>query len=183
MGQAIADLEARALEQLERDGVPAERIELRRYADCRYLGQGYELRARGPAGPVDADFVARLIGSFHDEHQREYGRHFPDKEVELVNLRVVGVGHIPRIEPAALEAGGPVPDPTARTGQRVVYFEIGGRANALETPVWRRDRLKAGNRIAGPAIVEQMDSTTVLTPDSSAEVDRAGNLVISMMQE
>ena len=183
IARAIADLEARALEQLERDGVPAARIELRRYADCRYLGQGYELRACGPAGPADADFVARLVDSFHEEHQREYGRHFPDKEVELVNLRVVGVGRIPRVEPAALEAGGPEPDLTARTGQRVVHFEIRGRATALETPVWLRDRLRAGNRIAGPAIVEQMDSTTVLTPDSSAEVDRAGNLVIGMLQE
>jgi 5-oxoprolinase (ATP-hydrolysing)/N-methylhydantoinase A len=179
---AIADLEARALEQLERDGVPPERIELRRFADCRYTGQGYELRALGPQGPIDPDFIAGISQSFNEAHQREYGRHFPDKDVELVNLRVVGIGRIPTIEPPAIGQGGPEPERDARTGSRRVVFEINGQPTGLDSTVWRRDALKAGNQLVGPAIVEQMDSTTVLPPGVRAAVDSAGNLVIQMSE-
>jgi 5-oxoprolinase (ATP-hydrolysing)/N-methylhydantoinase A len=183
IASAVAELEARALEQLRRDGIAEDRIELLRFADCRYVGQGYELRAAGGSGPVDRDFVAGLSKAFNDAHQREYGRHFPDKAVELVNLRVVGVGRIPRVDPPVLVRGSAIPDPQAKVGTRRVVFEVAGSPQALETTVWRRDALKAGNHVQGPAIVEQMDSTTVIPPDVSARVDEAGNLLIMMNGE
>jgi len=183
IASAVAELEARALEQLRRDGIAEDRIELLRFADCRYVGQGYELRAAGGAGPVDRDFVAGLAKAFSEAHQREYGRHFPDKAVELVNLRVVGVGRIPRVDPPVLARGSAIPDPQANVGTRRVVFEVAGSPQALETTVWRRDALKAGNQVQGPAIVEQMDSTTVIPPDVSARVDAAGNLLILMNGE
>lgn len=183
IASAVAELEARALEQLRRDGIAEDRIELLRFADCRYVGQGYELRAAGGAGPVDRDFVAGLAKAFSEAHQREYGRHFPDKAVELVNLRVVGVGRIPRVDPPVLVRGSAIPDPQAKVGTRRVVFEVAGSPQALETTVWRRDALKAGNQVQGPAIVEQMDSTTVIPPDVSARVDAAGNLLILMNGE
>jgi N-methylhydantoinase A/oxoprolinase/acetone carboxylase beta subunit len=175
---AIAELETQAHAQLERDGLPADRIALRRFADCRYVGQGYELRTAGADGPVDAGFLAGLARGFHDAHQREYGRHFPDKDVELVNLRVVGIGRVPPLAPAALAAGGPEPPAAAFAEPRTVVFESAGEPLAVRAIVVRRDALLAGNRLRGPAIVEQMDSTTVIPPGFAAEVDRAGNLII-----
>jgi N-methylhydantoinase A/oxoprolinase/acetone carboxylase beta subunit len=183
IASAVAELEARALEQLRRDGIAEDRIELLRFADCRYVGQGYELRTAGGAGPIDRDFVAGLAMAFNEAHQREYGRHFPDKAVELVNLRVVGVGRIPRVDPPALARGPAAPDPQAWVGSRTVVFDVAGSPRAIETAVWRRDALKAGNHLQGPAIVEQMDSTTVIPPDVIARVDGAGNLVILMNGE
>ena len=92
LAATVSELEARALEQLERDRIRGDRVTLVRHAECRYAGQGYELRAAAPGGAVDAGFAEALKSSFHAAHQREYGRHFTEKEVELVNLRVVGVG-------------------------------------------------------------------------------------------
>ena len=128
LAAAIADLEARALEQLERDGLRGDRVALARHVECRYAGQGYELRASAPPGTVDADFVAAVQTAFHAAHRREYGRDFAEKDVELVNVRVVGVGRIPKIAPALLPAGGDAPEPAARAGSRPVVFESGGKA-------------------------------------------------------
>jgi N-methylhydantoinase A/oxoprolinase/acetone carboxylase beta subunit len=176
----IADLEARAREQLERDAIAPDRTVLRRFADCRYVGQGYELRTAGGEGPIDDTFIDSLVRGFHDAHQREYGRHFPEKDVELVNLRVVGIGRIPALSPAPLDEGGPQPDPVAQRGSRRVVFDGDGLPLAVDATVWSRAALKAGNRIPGPAIVEQMDSTTVVPPGLEARVDAAGNLVIDL---
>jgi N-methylhydantoinase A/oxoprolinase/acetone carboxylase beta subunit len=176
LAAAFAELEGRALEQLRRDRIGAERIAVMRHAECRYAGQGYELRVNAAVGPVNEDFVARLKSAFHAAHEREYGRHFPDKDVELVNLRVVGVGRIPDIAPPRVAQGGETPDDAARAGKRRVLFESGG----CEATIYRRAALKAGNRIDGPAIVQQMDTTTVIPPNVSATVDRHGNLIMEI---
>src|SRR5262245_54932727 len=176
---AIADLESQARAQLDRDRIRSENVTFVRHAECRYAGQGYELRAAAPEGPVDASFVDSIRDSFHAAHQREYGRDFPDQDVELVNLRVVGIGRIPRIAPPVLAAGGESPD-AARVGSRRVVFEAEGKPATLETGIYARAALRAGNRIAGPAIVQQMDATTVVPPRLAATVDRHGNLVIRL---
>ena len=178
--EAIVALEARALAQLERDGIGAERLLFTRHADCRYAGQGYELRVEGRAGAVDADFVAALCSTFHAAHQREYGRHFTEKDVELVNLRVVGIGRIPDVRPRPLAKGGATPVAAAFAGTRAVVFEVEGKARAFDTRIIRRAALLAGNRIEGPAIVQQMDTTTVIPPAVKAEVDGYGNLILRL---
>jgi N-methylhydantoinase A/oxoprolinase/acetone carboxylase beta subunit len=180
LAAAVADLEARARRQLEGDGMARERMALMRYAECRYAGQGYELRAAAASGPIDTTFVERLKAAFHAAHQREYGRHFPEKDVELVNLRVVGVGTIPDLVPPPIPPGGEAPDAAARAGSRRVVFEDGGKPVVLETDIYRRTALRAGNRVKGPAIVQQMDTTTVIPPDVVATVDRHGNLVVRL---
>src|SRR5438876_791277 len=178
LAATVSELEARALEQLERDGIRGERVTLVRHAECRYAGQGYELRAAAPGGAVDAGFAEALKSSFHAAHQREYGRHFTEKEVELVNLRVVGVGRIPIVTPKTLPEGSETPDAPARTGARRVVFEVDGKPVPLEASVYLRAALKAGNRLAGPAVVQQMDTTTLIPPQVVATVDRHGNLIV-----
>ena len=180
IAQALAGLEARALEQLERDGIARAEVTLLRHADCRYAGQGYELRTECGAGALDAGFVGSLQQAFHAAHQREYGRHFPGKDVELVNLRVVGVGRIPELKPRGIAQSGEQPDAVATEGVRQVVFESAGKPVVHESRVYRRTALKAGNRITGPAIVQQMDTTTVIPPGVSALVDACGNLIIRL---
>src|SRR2546426_390087 len=180
LAATVSELEARALEQLERDGIRGERVTLGRHAECRYAGQGYELRAAAPGSAVDAGFAEALKSSFHAAHQREYGRHFTEKEVELVNLRVVGVGRIPTVTPKTLPEGSETPDAPARTGARRVVFEVDGKPVPLEASVYLRAALKAGNRLAGPAVVQQMDTTTLIPPQVVATVDRHGNLIVRL---
>ncbi|MGQ0662150.1 MAG: hydantoinase/oxoprolinase family protein [Pseudomonadota bacterium] len=176
---ACAGLEARARDQLVRDGFDPGQVTFRRSADCRYVGQGYELGAASPGGPVDEGFVGALCESFHAAHRRQYGSHFPDQAVELVNVRVVGIGRIPSVRPRRVDAGGESPA-AARIAVRPVVFETDGYKGPLPTPHYDRARLLAGNRIDGPAIVEQMDTTTVMPPGQVARVDQYGNLVIAI---
>jgi N-methylhydantoinase A/oxoprolinase/acetone carboxylase beta subunit len=183
LAAATAELVGRAQANLSRDGFTASTMTFLYFADCRYAGQGYELRTPAPAGPIDAGFVSRLVDAFHAVHARRYGSASPGKAVELVNLRVVGIGRIPPVRPSTVRAGGLAPAPDASAGNRNVVFEVDGRPFNVRAKRWRRDRLCAGNVIHGPAIIEQMDATTVLPPDLTGRVDEYGNLVIAMPQE
>src|SRR5204862_2538054 len=112
----------------------------------------------------------------HAAHEREYGHRF-DAEIEIVNIRTVGIGRIEELRWAEVEQGDGDPS-GAKTVEREVVFDVGGRAERRLTPFYDRERLRAGDRIEGPAIVEQYDSTTVVPPGLSAEIDRFGNIVV-----
>jgi len=170
------ELAAAALTQLEEEGISPRNRLIRRLADCRYSGQGYEVRFEVPAGEIDALWLEKTRDAFHRAHEAEYGHRF-DADVDIINIRVLGVGRIPDVNWPAIESGGPDPA-DARLTEREVVFDIGGTATRLPTPFFDRSKLLAGNRIAGPAIIEQYDSTTVVPPGCEAQVDRLGNLVI-----
>ena len=170
----LAD-QARA--QLAADGFAQGQSRILRYADCRYAGQGYELRTPAPAGVVDAGFITALKANFHATHARQYGASSPQKLVELVTLRVAGFGAIEPVRPRVLAQGEAAPPAASLAGERQVVFDAAGPRPARR---WRRDRLLAGNILHGPAIIEQMDTTTVLPPGLFARVDGHGNLVIPM---
>lgn len=180
IGKVFAELEAELLEQLRADGFEEGSISLLRFADCRYSGQGYELRTPAAAGAVDDAFLRQLHRSFDAEHFKAYGKSFDDKPMQIVNVRVVGVGAIPPLEPAELERGSAQVDPAALCTTASAVFEVEGRAEALDTPRYARAALKAGNEIAGPAIIDQMDTTTILPPGTRARVDRYGSLVVEV---
>ena len=176
-----AELDQLALRQLNADRIPENERIFSRIAECRYQGQGYELRVAAPSGEIDQRFVDELIAEFHRTHEREYGRFFPEKDVELVNIRVVGVGKIPELRPRELQTGGPDPDAGALTGHHEVIFDADGLPDWQNTPVYDRAQLKAGNYIHGPAIVTQGDTTTLVLPGLRAEVDRYANLLINIV--
>lgn len=175
-----AELEGFATHQLESDEIPVADRALVRIAECRYYGQGYELRVHAPEGPVNATFIEQLIEAFHRTHKREYGRDSREKDVELVNIRVLGVGKIPELQPRTLSAGGPSPDAEDIVGRQSVIFDSAGQPDRRDTPIYARDQLKSGNRVAGPAIVVQGDATTLVLPNLEAEVDQYGNLIIQV---
>jgi len=170
------ELCAQAAAQLEADGVPEDRRLVRRLADCRYHGQGYEVRFDAPAGPIDDAWVEELKEAFHQAHEREYGHRF-DAQIEVVNIRAAGIGRIEELQWAEVETGDGDPA-RARTVTRDVVFDVEGRAETRATPFYERDLLRAGDHIEGPAVIEQYDSTTVVPPGLAAEIDRFGNILI-----
>jgi 5-oxoprolinase (ATP-hydrolysing) len=174
------ELQAQAVAQLRADGVPEDRRLVRRLADCRYAGQGYEVRFDVPAGEIGEGWVDELKAAFHRAHEAEYGHRF-DAEIEVVNIRVVGIGRIAELEPTDAETGGGDAS-GAKTLEREVVFDIDGKPERRTTPLYDRAQLRAGDRIEGPAIIEQYDSTTVVPPGLSAEIDRFGNIVIDCPQ-
>ena len=173
--RAFRGLEAQGVEAMFRDRIGLERIHVRRYADMRYLGQSYELEVE-LGGALDDGTLSRLAAAFHQTHQRVYKQHNENAAIEFVNLRTVHFTPVPRPELTPPPAGKSWAD--AQTGARRVYFrEAGG---FLEVPVFRRERLPHGVSRAGPFIVEQPDTTTVVFPGEGARVEPHGNLILDM---
>ncbi|MER3411609.1 MAG: hydantoinase [Thermoleophilia bacterium] len=177
--RAFRELEEQARSQLERDGLPAERVLLQRVCDCRYLGQGYELRVDAGAGPIDEAWVEKLRADFHDIHEREYSRRFEEADIEVPNIRVRGIGLMPELRMPEVEQSAQSAE-HAVTHEGNAWFRVDGKLRPVVTRYYERRLLKAGNCLTGPAIVNQYDSTTVIPPGITAQVDRYGNLVVEV---
>ena len=177
LGGDFAELESEAQDRLIEDRVPESRRAVERAADCRYKGQGYELRVFVPNGDVTEKTITIIANNFHEAHAKEFGRAFLDNDVEIVNIRVLGIGRIPELKWPKVADGGKDPAEAFKYEKKVV-FEVDGSPAHLPTKVYERSRLKNGNVLVGPALVEQMDSTIVITPGSEATIDTFGNIVI-----
>jgi N-methylhydantoinase A len=169
------DLETQAFEWLRSEQVPPDAQRLLRSADLRYAHQSFELTCALPAGELTPALIQHLVEAFHREHRRLYTYDLPKAPVELVNLRVTALGLLPKL--TAPEAGHSATDLNrALAGVRPVYFDhLDG---FTDTPCYMRQRLGPGMLFAGPAIVDQDDTTTVIHPHFSARVDAAGNLIL-----
>jgi N-methylhydantoinase A len=177
MAEIFVALQEQADHWFAEEGVASADRRLKRTADLRYHGQNYELAIDVPDGPITPATITALAEGFAAAHKRLYGFVAEGEAVQLVTYRVEAVGLVPkaafRPEP---DAG---PDAShAIIGSREVWFpEAGG---FVACPIYDRDKLKSGNRFAGPAIVEQMDSTTVLLPGMTATVEPYLNLILEM---
>ncbi|QGK72302.1 methylhydantoinase [Allosaccharopolyspora coralli] len=178
LAKRYGELTEQAMGRLERDGVEQHHRVVQRLAECRCEGQGYEVRFEVPHGDIDESWVDRLQEAFHEAHEAEYGHRFAGAEVELVNIRVVGIG---RIEPLDLPTLPPNTQDVsaAEIDRRDVVFDSGGRAVTEKTPFYDRQRLENGHEIVGPAVIEQYDTTTVVPPGFVASLDSFGNIVIA----
>jgi len=177
--RVFEELEERARVQLEDDGVAPDRIVIQRVVDCRYLGQGYELRVDAPSGQIDHGWGEKVRSDFHDNHEREYSRRFEESDIELPNVRVRGIGLMPPLSSVEVEHGTGSADAALRHEGKA-WFRVGGKLSEVPTRYYDRSALKAGNRLDGPAIVNQYDTTTVIPPGVSAHVDRFGNIIIEI---
>jgi 5-oxoprolinase (ATP-hydrolysing) len=170
------DLVAQAEKQFEADEVPADRRLVRRLADCRYAGQGYEVRTEVPDGNIDQAWIDELAERFHKAHEGEYGHRF-DSAIDIINIRVVAIGRIDELKvPEGEKGDGDIS--RALNGEREVVFDQGGTVEHHKTPFYDREKLSIGDVLEGPAIVEQYDTTTVIPPGLRAEIDSVGNIVI-----
>ena len=170
------ELEARAAQQLDIDGFPAERRRFRRTANMHYKGQIFELTVPVPDGDFDAAKVAELEEAFGQEHERTYGhRAGPEEPVELVNAQLVGTGvpersRVPESLDLSVADGGDVPAP------RQAYF--GSEIGWLEVPIVRRADLSIP--ADGPCIVEEYDATALIPPGAKGSLDDSGNIIIDL---
>ena len=163
---------AEAQSWLERERVAPENRSFRRAIDARFQGQNFEVRVA-----VDAEgSFERFVRDFHAAHEREYGYDVSDRAIEIVNCRLQALGRVPKA-PLRRHDGRETPV-RLHKGRRAIYH--GARAGWIETPVFARDALPAGGEIAGPAVIEEMSSTTLLAPSQRACVDAFGNLVIDI---
>jgi N-methylhydantoinase A len=172
-----AALEREATETLKRDGIEPSRIRIVREADIRYAGQSMEVRVPAPSGKIDKTFLAQLIDAFNAAHLRTFGYNYADQQkVELVNFCVSGFGVIERPSMPKLDAATANPE---STGVRPVYFD--GRFQ--DTPIYDRASLPPNYKLAGPAVVEEFGSTTVVFPGQQLTVDPHGILIVHAAKE
>ena len=166
-------LETAAVDTLVADGVAAGDITVLRQADIRYRGQSMEVRVEVPGGELTDALLDRMAENFHAAHERTFGYCYRDsQEIELVNFCVSGLGPVSKPE---LNAGKSAPadfPPASET--RPVFF---GEA-WVETPVYLRGNLEPGMGAAGPLVVQEFGSTTVVFPDQSVSVDGNRNLLV-----
>jgi len=163
-------LEAQAMDELHRDGFAPARIRVERALDLRYVGQGYEVTIACDAATSPAELRAR----FDAQHQTLFGHMAPEEPVEIVSYRVRGVGLVPQVElPKFVPTGAALED--AQRTTRSVRFD----GADLACPVYWRERLDVGQRFAGPAILDQLDCTTVVWPGQLARVDEWKNLIVA----
>jgi len=171
----LADLVERAHRQLEADGIPAARRRFRQIAECRYVGQGFELRADIPDGPLDKASAAAVIDDFYGVHKQVYGHAFRDQLCEMVTLRVVAVVAVDPLEAPKLGHGGRRNPAEAELYRRRTVFDNG---EAIETSRYDRGKLLAGDVVAGPALIVQHNSTTMVPPGYRATVMAFGDMLI-----
>jgi N-methylhydantoinase A len=166
---AFAELAARVDAELQTAGINVDQRELHYEADVRYLGQGFELSVRlEPEGsPLDA-----MAAEFDEAHRRLFGFTLDD-EREIMTVRVIGTSTEPPITPPELPEGD-TDASGARLGSQRAYLD----RTWVDAGLYDRSALKAGNVVPGPAIIVEMDSTTLVLPGCSATVDRFANLVI-----
>ena len=175
--EVLAGLLARAAEWFEGEGIPLGQQKLTRTVDMRYAGQNYELAVPVPDGPVTAATLDQLAAGFAAAHQRLYGFVADGEAVQLVTFRVEAAGLVRKAEFRPQQDAGP-DGSAAVAGARDVWLpEAGG---FVACPVYDRTLLRSGNAVAGPAIVEQMDTTTVLLPGMTGQVDPYLNLILEV---
>jgi N-methylhydantoinase A len=165
---------AQALEELRDDGFAANHIRIERALDMRYAGQGYEIAVPCPVQPLQEADLRQLRATFDQQHRAMFGHMAPQEPVEIVSFRVRGIGlvapvEMPKFKPAGTTLG------DARHERRRVRFD--GRE--LDCPVYQRERLDVGLTVAGPAVLDQFDCTTVICPGQTARVDEWKNLIVT----
>ncbi len=176
----LADLRARAARWFAAEDIAPEDRALRIAFDMRYVRQNFELTVpwieEGGAGPAAADdSLDPLRARFHELHERTYGHYTETDPIEIVNIRATAAGRAAAAGPSPVaDSGGAPPVPS---GSRAVWFAADA---PLETPVYDRADLRAGQRLRGPAAIEQLDALTLVHPGDIARVDPHGNLIVEV---
>ncbi len=178
INQSIDDLTQQCRDSLDADEVPTDKQSYVRIAECRYHGQGFELRAEIPEGRLTLANIDEVKQNFHAQHRRDYGWAFDDVDVEIVTVRIVGVAKTPRLVWPELEAANGHGITPALMYERPTIFDDG---KTYPTPRYHRPKLKSGHEVPGPAIIVQHDSTTLVPPAYVARVDNSGTLHINRL--
>ncbi len=173
---AIDALMAEAEAQFAADEIPVADRRYTRIAECRHVGQGFELRATMPDAPIDADNWREVARSFFEAHRQVYGHAFEDQSIEVVTLRLVATAAVDSLKLPDLPRGGRTDPEEARLYVRETVFDDGA---AVPTPRYRRSALMADDVVNGPALIVQHNSTVLVPPGRRATVLGHGDIRIT----
>ncbi len=175
IADAFSTLRTQADAWFAEEGIAPANRRITRTVDMRYAGQNYELAVPLPDGEIGPASLDALAEGFAAAHQRMYGFVAEDEPMQLVTYRIEAAGVVPKASFQPQPDAGPDAS-SAIVSQRDVWLpEAGG---FISCPIYHRDRLRAGNRIMGPAVIEQMDATTLVLPGMAARVEPYLNLIL-----
>lgn len=177
LAERYRGMEQEVTEQVLEDNILQDNMALLREVECRYVGQGYELRVPFPAGEISKDSLQQLMETYHQYHEREYACRFDDSEIEIINIHCTGTGSLGNIGWKKLEQGGEDAS-AARVATIKTTFEEQGKPVTYDAGHYERDRFKAGNVFEGPAIITQLDTTSVIPPGFVCTVSESGNIIV-----
>jgi N-methylhydantoinase A len=172
----FTELESEGRRAIAEAGVNAGEVQIARALDMRYVGQEHLVTIDVPIAYFAAADRAAIKRLFDVEHEQRYGTSAPSEAAEIASLRTAVTGILEKPRFVHIASGAETPEPSAHSGTRQTYFA----GCFVETPAFARDKLLAGNRISGPAVIEEHASTTVLMPGDVMTVDVLGNLSIDV---
>ena len=176
INKMFQDLGERLREIFKQENVADENIVVTYQMDLRYLGQEHTLSVVVPSHFTEADKTP--VGkAFDDLHQATYGHNAPEEYKEVVSIRAIGIGRVNKPSLQSIHSGERKPVEDAQTGERLVYR---GEGCKEQFRIFRRERLRANNVVDGPAVIEEVTSTTVVENNQVCTVDRYGNLIITI---
>jgi N-methylhydantoinase A len=168
----LRELATEAAQGLEKEQVQKQDMRITYHVDLRYRGQGLRLTIGASMSELESRGLAVIAERFDEEHKRLFTFALP-LEHEMVTLRAAVQGKGINVEHRVIPSG--TADPKgAQVGEQKVYMD----SRSYTAPVYDRSKLQAGNRIEGPAIVIEMDSTSVILPAHRGEIDTLGNILI-----
>jgi N-methylhydantoinase A len=170
------DMETVTRNLLREEGVSEKHIKVVREIGMSYVGQSYQLKIEVP-DRIDVETWKLMAEAFHDKHAAAYGFANKHEPTQFVNLRLAAIGAVERPRVRQLDRAADGVGRAIKTRRQVYFRESGG---PVMSDIYDRSRLLAGDRFAGPAIVEQMDCTTVIPPSATVGVDGYGSLIVSL---
>jgi N-methylhydantoinase A len=175
--QMLAEMEKEGFAFLASAGIGPAQAQVSRVADMRYTGQGHEISVRIPNGPLGPAQLAEIAQNFRAEYTLRYGKVIDDIGMETVTWRTVVSGPAPHTDPKQVV---PTTDGQALKGHREVYFMDNGRLTCTVCPVYARYLLQPGDHFDGPAVIEEMESTTIVGAASHVSIDAYRNIVVDL---
>lgn len=176
--EVLARLAAQGREVVEASGVAADQVRFSYTVDMRHVGQGHEISVGLPDGDPGAQgFLDELLARFHDAYIKLYGRNVSGTEAEVITWRIRARGPKGDVTPSRMRASS-ASSGQALKGRRPVYFQESG--GFVDTPVYDHYALAPGQQVAGPAIVEQRESTVVVGPRGRFALDAQFNLIMHL---
>jgi N-methylhydantoinase A len=177
LGSLFGEMEEAGRAMLAEAGIAPEEMSFARSAEMRYVGQGYEISVPIPGGEPGPARLEEIRESFYASYRRLYDRHLTDVPVEALTWRVVASGPTPRVD-LRVQNGQGAPDSGATKGRRDAYFSEA--RGFVPCTVYDRYALRPGAELAGPAIVEERESTTIVGPSARARIDEYLNLIMEI---
>ncbi|MBI2538491.1 MAG: hydantoinase/oxoprolinase family protein [Deltaproteobacteria bacterium] len=175
VNRLFAQLIEQAQADLRAEGFNDNEMALQASLDLRYAGQGYELTVSSPMPPLKPTDLDLMRRRFDSQHEQAHGHKAESEPVELVSLRLVSTGLVPQAKLSPVKSTGKKLE-AAKTGERKIFF--GKEHGTLNCRIYSRSLLEPAHKIAGPAVIEQMDTTTVIHPEQEAVVDSYGNMIV-----